>query len=61
MIKEVPRLERVEFKGIAEIFLRPRILCGHKGPAFRASRSNAVADAVWQTINSWVHSNKSQL
>jgi hypothetical protein len=36
-IKEVPRSGRVEFKAIAEIFFRSRILCRHKGPAFRTS------------------------
>jgi hypothetical protein len=46
-IKEVPRLGRVEFKAIAEIFFRSRVLCRHKGPAFRTSRSDAVADAAW--------------
>jgi hypothetical protein len=60
-IKEVPRLGRVEFKAIAEIFFRSRILCQHKGPAFRTSRSDAVADAAWQAITSWVRSNKSRL
>jgi hypothetical protein len=60
-IKEVPRSGRVEFKVIAEIFFRSRILCRHKGPAFRTSRSDAVADAAWQAITSWVHRNKSQL
>jgi hypothetical protein len=60
-IKEVPRSGRVEFKAIAEIFFRSRILYRHKGPAFRTSRSNAVADAAWQAITSWVHSNKSRL
>jgi hypothetical protein len=60
-IKEVPRLGRVEFKAIAEIFFWSRILCRHKGPAFRTSRSDAVADAAWQAITSWVHSNKSRL
>jgi hypothetical protein len=45
-IKEVPRLGRVEFKAIAEIFFGSRILCRHKGPAFRTSRSDAVADAA---------------
>jgi hypothetical protein len=60
-IKEVPRPGRVEFKAIADIFFRSRILCRHKGPAFRTSCSDAVADAVWQAITSWVHSNKSQL
>jgi hypothetical protein len=60
-IKEVPRSGRVEFKAIAEIFFRSRVLCQHKGPAFRTFRSNAVADAAWQAITSWVRSNKSQL
>jgi hypothetical protein len=60
-IKEVPRSGRVEFKAIAEIFFRSRVLYRHKGPAFRTSRSDAVADAAWQAITSWVHSNKSRL
>jgi hypothetical protein len=60
-IKEVPRSGRVEFKAIAEIIFGSRILCRHKGPAFRTSRSDAVADAAWQAITSWVHSNKSRL
>jgi hypothetical protein len=45
-IKEVPRSGRVEFKAIAEIFFGSRILCRHKGPAFRTSQSDAVADAA---------------
>jgi hypothetical protein len=45
-IKEVPRLGRVEFKVIAKIFFRSRVLCRHKGPAFRTSHSDAVADAT---------------
>jgi hypothetical protein len=61
MIKEVPRLGRVEFKAIAEIFFGSRILCRHQGPAFRTSHSDAVADAAWQAITSWVCSNKSRL
>jgi hypothetical protein len=60
-IKEVPRSGRVEFKAIAEIFFGSRILCRHKGPAFRTSRSDAVADAAWQAVTSWVCSNKSRL
>jgi hypothetical protein len=60
-VKEVPRSGRAEFKVIAEIFFGSRILCRHKGPAFRTSRSDAVADAAWQAITSWVHSNKSWL
>jgi hypothetical protein len=60
-IKEVLRLGRVEFKAIAEIFFGSRIFCRHNGPAFRTSRSDAVADAAWQAITSWVRSNKSWL
>jgi hypothetical protein len=46
-IKEVPCSGREEFKAIAEIFFGSRVLCQHKGPAFRTSHSNAVADAAW--------------
>jgi hypothetical protein len=60
-IKEVPRSGRVEFKAIAEIFFGSRVLCRHKGPAFRTSRSDAVADAAWQAITLWFCSNKSRL
>jgi hypothetical protein len=60
-IKDVPRSGRVEFKAIAEIFFGSRILCRHKGPAFRTSRNDAVADATLQGITSWVHSNKGRL
>jgi hypothetical protein len=60
-IKEVPRSGRVEFKAITEIFFGSRILCQHKGPAFRTSRSDAVVDAAWQAITSWVCSNESRL
>jgi hypothetical protein len=60
-IKEVPHSGRVEFKAIVEIFFGSRVLCRHKGPTFRTSRSDVVADATWQAITSWVHSNKSRL
>jgi hypothetical protein len=60
-IKEVPRSGRVEFKTIAEIFFGSRVLCRHKGLAFRTSCSDAVADVTWQAITSWIHSNKSRL
>jgi hypothetical protein len=45
-IKEVPSPGRMEFKAIAEIFFGSKVLCRHKGPAFRTSRSDAVADAA---------------
>jgi hypothetical protein len=60
-VKEVPRTGRVEFKAIAEIPFGSRILCRHKGPTFMTSHSDAVADAAWQAITSWVRSNKSRL
>jgi hypothetical protein len=37
-IKEVPCLGRVESKAITEIFFGSRILCRHKGSAFRTTR-----------------------
>jgi hypothetical protein len=52
---------RYRIKVIAEIFFGSRVLCRHKGPAFRTSRSDVVADVTWQSITSWVCSNKSWL
>jgi hypothetical protein len=60
-IKEVLRSGRVDFKAITEIFFGSRVLCLHKGPTFRTSRSDVVADAAWQAITSWVHSNRRRL
>jgi hypothetical protein len=51
----------VEFKAIVEIFFGSRVLYRQKGPTFRASRSEVVADTTWQAITSWVRSNKSWL
>jgi hypothetical protein len=45
-IKEVRCPGWVEFNAIAEIFLGSRVLCKHKGLAFRASHSDVVADAA---------------
>jgi hypothetical protein len=58
-IKEVLHPGQMEFKVVVEIFFGSRVLCRHKEPAFRASRSDAVADTAWQGITSWVRSNKS--
>jgi hypothetical protein len=72
-IKEVPRPGQVEFKAIAEIYLGSKVLCRHKGSAFKASRSDVVADVALQAITgwrwcttkmwwwSWAPTNKSQL
>jgi hypothetical protein len=51
-IKEVPHPRLVEFKAIAEIFLGSKVLCRHKGVAYRVSRSDAVADVAWKAIAS---------
>jgi hypothetical protein len=45
-IMEVLHPGWVEFKAITEIFLGSRVLCRHKGPAFRASHSDDVADTA---------------
>jgi hypothetical protein len=60
-IKEVPRSGQVEIKAIAEIFFGSRVLCRHKGPAFRTSHSDVVANAAWQAITLWFRSNKGRL
>jgi hypothetical protein len=60
-IKEVPRPGQVEFEAIIEIFFGSRVLCRQKGPAFRTSHSDAVADATWQAITLRVQSNKRRL
>jgi hypothetical protein len=51
-IKEVLHSGWVEFKAIVEIFFGSRVLCQHKGPAFRTSCSDTVANADWQAITS---------
>jgi hypothetical protein len=45
-ITSFPRPGWVEFKAVVEIFSGPRVLCRHQGPAFRASISDAMADAA---------------
>ncbi len=60
-IKRIPRPGREEYKAIVEIISGPNVLSRHKGPAFRTSRNDAVADAARQAITSWVRSNKSRL
>jgi hypothetical protein len=52
-IKKVPRPGREEFRAIVEVFNGPNVVSRHTGPAFRASRNDAVADAAWQAITAW--------
>ena len=60
-IKGVPRPGRVEYKAIVEIFQGPKVVSRHTGPAYRASNSDAVADAAWQAITSWSRRHRGQL
>jgi hypothetical protein len=46
-IKRVSFPGREEYKAIVEILSGPNVLSRHKGPAFRATYQDAVADAVW--------------
>jgi hypothetical protein len=36
-----------------EIFSRPNVLSHHKGPAFRATYQDVVANAAWQVITTY--------
>jgi hypothetical protein len=52
-IKRVSCPGREEYKAIMEIFSGPNVLSHHKGPAFRATYQDAVADAAWQLITTY--------
>jgi hypothetical protein len=45
-IKGILHLWRVEFKAVLEIFQGPKVINRHTGPAYRASNSDAMADAA---------------
>jgi hypothetical protein len=51
--KRIPRLGREEYKAIVEIISGANVLSQHKGPAFRTTYPNAVADAAWQAITTY--------
>jgi hypothetical protein len=48
-IKRIMRPGREEYKAIVEIISGPNVLNQHKGPAFRTTYQDVVADAAWQT------------
>jgi hypothetical protein len=52
-IKRVPHPGWEEYKVIMEIFSGPNVLSHHKGPTFRATYQDAVADAAWQEITTY--------
>jgi hypothetical protein len=53
-IKRIPRPGREEYKAIVEIISGPNVLSRHKGPAFRTTYPDAVADATWQVITTYI-------
>jgi hypothetical protein len=52
-IKRNPRHGGEEYKAIVEIISGPNVLSRHKGPAFRTTYQDAVADAAWQAITTY--------
>jgi hypothetical protein len=52
-IKRIPRPGREECKAIMEILSGPNVLSRHKGPTFRTTYQDAVADAAWQAITTY--------
>jgi hypothetical protein len=52
-IKRILCLGREEYKAIVEIISGPNVLGRHKGPAFRTTYQDAVADAAWQVITTY--------
>jgi hypothetical protein len=52
-IKRILCPGREEYKAIMEIISGPNMLSRHKGPAFRTTCQDAVADAAWQAITTY--------
>jgi hypothetical protein len=52
-IKRILRPDREEYKSIVQIISGPNVLSRHKGPAFRTTYQDAVADAAWQAITTY--------
>jgi hypothetical protein len=52
-IKRIPCPGREEYKATVEIISGPNVLSRHKGPAFRTTYQDAVADTAWQAITSY--------
>jgi hypothetical protein len=52
-IKRIQHHGREEYKAIMEIISRPNVLSRHKGPSFRTTYQDAVADAAWQAITTY--------
>jgi hypothetical protein len=60
-IKRIPRPGREEYKAIVEILSGPNVLSWHKGPAFRTTCQDAVANAAWLAITTYSRRNHDEL
>jgi hypothetical protein len=60
-IKRILCPGREEYKAIVEIISGPNVLNQHKGPAFRTTYQDAVADAAWQVITTYSRSYHDEL
>jgi hypothetical protein len=54
-IKRISCLGREEYKTIMQILSGPNVLSQRKGPAFRTTYQDVVADAAWQLITTYSH------
>jgi hypothetical protein len=52
-IKRIMRPSREEYKAIVEILSRPNVLSRHKGPAFRTTYQDVVANTACQAITTY--------
>jgi hypothetical protein len=52
-IKRILHPVREEYKAIVEIISGPSVLSRHKGPAFRTTYPDVVANAAWQAITTY--------
>jgi hypothetical protein len=52
-IKRISRPGWEEYKAIVEIISGPNVLNRHKGPVFRTTYQDAVADTAWQAITTY--------
>jgi hypothetical protein len=52
-IKRIMCPGQEEYKAIMDILSGPNVLRRHKGPAFRTTYQDAVADAAWQAITTY--------
>jgi hypothetical protein len=52
-INRISHPDREDYKAIVEIISGPNVLSWHKGPAFRTTHQDAVANAAWQAITTY--------